>query len=610
MVNAVYGAAAAMLLLASAEAQSCAGGYFEVTQEVNTVTSTCGSGPPSAAGISLPSTCSSACASVFNNWYMNGNGPCFLALNLPSTMSSTFASFSSLCAASGGGMCPHTPPVCSGGEPVDNRFVLVDQPMTWQQAKQYCQSRYRDLASIHSDDESDIAFSVCEASQTMNTCVDRFVDAGTCTGAAGCWIGLHQQVGQRYSTDEVTAFDNTGQCHVDHRISDALYDIPLDKIRVVTQDGTAKEWNMKGNPTLRSLLLGPWHGVAGENDRYKFLAGSREGNVNDNLYLFADGDIAADAVGCPASATSGRGPQNGPQDSCPGTPVGLISLNPRGAGVTVPGDAGPADKQGNTLVADYGECNYNPSYGFVVQSMFITPADAKDVWEEKFQWSDGSSVDFGNWFVDEPNGAGGTEDEVEMRMACDGYACFHGQWNDNSGATVRQPFLCEKSPPKYTMVDIPMSWGAAQQHCRTFFNDLASIHSDKDHEQAVNACKMRSGANPCDQVWKDADTCVGSAGCWIGLHEPEEEGRMEWTDGSDLDYANWFPDEPNGAGGAENEVEIRMGCDGYACFNGKWNDNRGINVLANNQDQSVAVEQPFICQGAARGGPSNFGGGH
>ena len=37
-----------------------------------------------------------------HSWYMNGNGPCFLALNLPSTMSSTFASFSSLCAASGG----------------------------------------------------------------------------------------------------------------------------------------------------------------------------------------------------------------------------------------------------------------------------------------------------------------------------------------------------------------------------------------------------------------------------------------------------------------------------------------------------------------------------
>jgi hypothetical protein len=27
---------------------------------------------------------------------------------------------------------------------------------------------------------------------------------------------------------------------------------------------------------------------------------------------------------------------------------------------------------------------------------------------------------------------------------------------------------------------------------------------------------------PC-QVWKDADTCVGSAGCWIGLHEVRKE---------------------------------------------------------------------------------------
>eukprot|EP01050_Picozoa_sp_SAG11_P012886 SAG11_NODE_1464_length_4862_cov_1.419064_4_plen_41_part_00 len=30
---------------------------------------------------------------------------------------------------------------------------------------------------------------------------------------------------------------------------------------------------MNGRDTLRDLLLGPWHGVAGENDRFKFLAG-------------------------------------------------------------------------------------------------------------------------------------------------------------------------------------------------------------------------------------------------------------------------------------------------------------------------------------------------
>ena len=38
-------------------------------------------------------------------------------------------------------------------------------------------------------------------------------------------------------------------------------------------------------------------------------------------------------------------------------------------------------------------------------------------------------------------------------------------------------------------------------------------------------------------------------------------------------------------------------CGSYACFNGKWNDLVGTNSgRTGNQDQSTAVEQPFICQ--------------
>ena len=75
--------------------------------------------------------------------------------------------------------------------------------------------------------------------------------------------------------------------------------------------------------------------------------------------------------------------------------------------------------------------------------MWVTPNNAIDGWAERMQWSDGSIVDYGNWFTGEPN-SGGNEDEVEMRMSCDGWACFHGRWNDVDGdtASVRNPPAC------------------------------------------------------------------------------------------------------------------------------------------------------------------------
>ena len=43
---------------------------------------------------------------------------------------------------------------------------------------------------------------------------------------------------------------------------------------------------------------------------------------------------------------------------------------------------------------------------------------------------------------------------------------------------------------------------------------------------------------------------------------------MAWSDGSHVEYTNWFPHEPNDSGHQEDEVELRMACDGYACFGG------------------------------------------
>ena len=62
---------------------------------------------------------------------------------------------------------------------------------------------------------------------------------------------------------------------------------------------------------------------------------------------------------------------------------------------------------------------------------------------------------------------------------------------------------------------------------------------------------------------------------------------------SRLDYTNWFPNEPNDASGAEDEVELRMGCDGYACFTGRCEYSNGLQAttLLPDADRSVAANR-------------------
>ena len=128
----------------------------------------------------------------------------------------------------------------------------------------------------------------------------------------------------------------------------------MQSIRVVRVDGQVVSYDMSG--TLRSLLHQDWHGVAGENDQYKLLAeGPNADNVDDDLFMFGDGDAANyDVPGCPAAAM-GYGQ---PQITCPGTPRGLVSMA----------------HHATDLAGDYGECNYRPDWGWVIKSLYITPA--------------------------------------------------------------------------------------------------------------------------------------------------------------------------------------------------------------------------------------------
>ena len=122
-----------------------------------------------------------------------------------------------------------------------------------------------------------------------------------------------------------------------------MYDIPLSHIRVRRVDGAEHEWDVP-DVTLRDLMLGPWHGVAGENDRFKLLAGDGNKQIPNSLYLFSDGDVGNYDSSCPEATPVGAGGLL-TQDACPGTPVGLVSMAPPGDGR----DGAPVAE----LVADY-----------------------------------------------------------------------------------------------------------------------------------------------------------------------------------------------------------------------------------------------------------------
>jgi hypothetical protein len=186
---------------------------------------------------------------------------------------------------------------------------------------------------------------------------------------------------------------------------------------------------------------------------------------------------------------------------------------------------------------------------------------------------------------------------------------------------------------KYALIDTPMLWADAIKYCKANgFSTMATVHSAAEDKQVRQLCAARTGnaanpASPCTcegnplelgADWEagedvrgcncavgdqcavgsrnnNADVCVGSCGCWVGLLS--SANALVWSDGTEVDYSNWFDENSRafngGSGGepnnsAEGYVELRMCCDGYACMHGQWND-------------MSDTPQPFICERSTTG---------
>jgi len=118
----------------------------------------------------------------------------------------------------------------------------------------------------------------------------------------------------------------------------------------------------------------------------------------------------------------------------------------------------------------------------------------------------------------------------------------------------------------------PATWQSAHNICRSLGGNLASIGS------------------AAENAWVQSKLMGATA--FIGLHDSRVEGSFEWTDGSPLNYTNWYPGQPNNANGDQDFVEMLP--------DGTWND------------QYTSCVREFICEMPCYdlrqiSGPSNGG---
>eukprot|EP01084_Bolivina_argentea_P048668 89631_1 len=109
-------------------------------------------------------------------------------------------------------------------------------------------------------------------------------------------------------------------------------------------------------------------------------------------------------------------------------------------------------------------------------------------------------------------------------------------------------FYFQSDGQTYFIGDSVVGWDTAQSYCNGLGNDLASISSDTEYNEAKALCQTKDNSN--------------TYGCWIGL--TKESGSWEWTDGSPLSYGfdsnenpttgvyPWIGTDPNGDGPVVN----------------------------------------------------------
>ncbi|VDI69867.1 Hypothetical predicted protein [Mytilus galloprovincialis] len=119
----------------------------------------------------------------------------------------------------------------------------------------------------------------------------------------------------------------------------------------------------------------------------------------------------------------------------------------------------------------------------------------------------------------------------------------------------------------YYISDTKKSWASAASFCRAYHSQLADVQTREENTFLVDTI---------DKIERDTGTVHEY---WLDGTDQVLEGVWVWAStGKQLSYTNWYPNEPNSAGGNEDCLEIKD-----VNVNG-WNDN------------NCSLEFNFICE--------------
>jgi Cu/Zn superoxide dismutase len=201
---------------------------------------------------------------------------------------------------------------------------------------------------------------------------------------------------------------------------------------------------------------------------------------------------------------------------------------------------------------------------------------------------------------------GPTEDAIWPSSA-DRSASSWSPKGDTGGATP----LREATSGQYVAVPSAMSWDDAQMFCREHYDDLATIRSDADQQAARQACMA---------VTSTSDSTGIPTGCWIGLFDETRRGAtttmhtggqlgFTWSDGSEFlpDRAdqthNWGEPTENGGtaqgtdpwmtGAPDDWVGLSHGADARGCSGESTTFCDCIGDVCGSNEGEDAIEMDF-----------------